>query len=211
MSSEKIVIIDYGMGNLASVLNAFRFLGFDAEVSDRPERLVSAPGLVLPGVGAFGDAVKNLSSSGLAEVIKEEIGKGKPYLGICLGYQLLFEGSEEDAGSRGLGLFKGKVIRFKAGDMKVPHIGWNLAEKRKDDPILAGLKDPDYFYFVHSYYPAPEDPGLILTETEYGDRFASSVSRGNVFAFQFHPEKSQDAGLAILKNFGEICAHYSSH
>ncbi len=205
MSSKKIVLINYKMGNLKSVYNAFKFLGCNIEITDNKQKIKNSSGLVLPGVGAFGDAMKNLDSLDIINLLKTEIQNGKPYLGICLGYQILFTGSEEDPGIEGLKLFKGKVIRFKTKTNKIPHIGWNQIKKKNESACLKSLPDNSFFYFVHSYYPVPEDKEIISTLTEYDDIFASSITKDNIFASQFHPEKSQDDGLKIIKNFGDLC------
>ena len=207
MSSKKIALINYKIGNVKSDYNAFKFLGFDIEITDNKQKLKSSSWIVLPGVGAFGDTMKNLDASGLTVLLKKEIARNKPYLGICLGYQVLFEESEEAPGVKGLGIFKGKVIRFKTKKLKVPHIGWNSITKQGAPICLEDVSDGSFFYFVHSYYPVPEDKSIIATNTEYGKIFASSISRDNLFASQFHPEKSQDNGLKIIKNFGDKCVN----
>jgi len=209
-----ILIIDYGMGNLRSVEKAFQKLGFPVKVSSRKTEIEEADGIILPGVGAFGDCIRNLKQLDLIEPLKEFIQAGKPYLGICLGYQILFEESEEFGRSKGLGIFQGKVIKFSeqmpdpdaapGALLKVPHMGWNQIEKKKNHPALEGMESGSSFYFVHSYYPAPKDKSLVATETEYGIKFASSIAQGNLFACQFHPEKSQANGLALLNNFGKM-------
>jgi glutamine amidotransferase len=197
-----IAIVDYGMGNLRSVAKAFERLGAAAEVTRDPERIASAPGVVLPGVGAFGACMANLTSLGLVQPVKQAIGAGRPFLGICLGMQLLFDESEEFGPVAGLGVLRGRVVRFPLShDLKVPHMGWNAVRIVRRAPALAGIDDGDYVYFVHSYYPVPADPAVVATTTGYGIEFASSVARDNVFACQFHPEKSQRVGLRILENF----------
>jgi len=211
MSSRKAVIINYQMGNLSSVYNAFKFLGIDVEITDSKQKIIDSSGIILPGVGAFGDTMKNLDTAGVIDTIKNEITKGKPYLGICLGYQVLFEKSEEDEGIEGLNLLKGKVIRFKTKSKKIPHIGWNQIRKRKESSLIENIPDESFFYFVHSYYPVPEDDNIILTETEYDEIFASSIAVDNIFATQFHPEKSQENGLQIIKSFGEFCDNNSGN
>lgn len=211
MSSKKISIINYKMGNLLSVYNAFRFMGFDVEITDNKQNLIDSCGLILPGVGAFGDAMKNLDSSGIIETIKNEINKGKPYLGICLGYQLLFEESEEDSSIKGLGIFKGKNIRFRTSTLKVPHIGWNQVSIKRESSIIKNIPDKAYYYFVHSYYPDVQDNNIVFTETEYDDIFASAICTDNILATQFHPEKSQENGLSIIKQFGEYCVNNTSN
>ncbi len=207
MSSKKIVIINYKTGNLLSVYNAFHFMGFDIEITDSKQKIKDSCGIILPGVGAFEDTMKNLDSLNLIDTLKDEIHEGKPYLGICLGYQILFENSEEDPGIDGLKLLKGKVIRFKTTKNKIPHIGWNQIQKKKDSFLLNNVADNSFFYFVHSYYPVPEDKNIILTQTEYDDVFSSAIHKDNIFAAQFHPEKSQERGLQIIKNFGDYCVN----
>jgi glutamine amidotransferase len=193
------------MGNLASVSKAVeRACGMDCRTESSPERLADAAGLILPGVGAFGQAVRNLRKTGMFEAIRDWARTGRPFLGICLGYQLMFDSSEESPGVKGLGLVKGKVIRFRTKGIKVPHIGWNTVEGKV--PLLKGVKDRSWFYFVHSFYPVPVDPSVRILKTEYeGETFASGISRGTLAGFQFHPEKSQDNGLKILSNFGRLC------
>lgn len=195
-----IVVVDYGMGNLKSILNAFAKLGAGVTVSGDPGIVRGASSIVLPGVGAFGRCMENLETKGLADAIKEHIRKNKRYLGICLGMQILLESSEEAPGVKGLGVIPGKVPRF-TGPVKVPHMGWNSIDILKESRTLKDVRPGDFFYFVHSYYCAPEDESFIATTTEYGTKFASSVEKGNLFACQFHPEKSQGVGLQLLKNF----------
>jgi imidazole glycerol-phosphate synthase subunit HisH len=208
-----ITIVDYGMGNLRSVHKGFERVGFPAVVTQDPGSIRKASGLVVPGVGAFKKAMENLTELGLVDPIKEFIASGRPFLGICLGLQLLFSESEEFGVQNGLGLFAGRVIRFpfstpgsppSRNSLKVPHMGWNALQIRKRVPALQGIEDGAYFYFVHSYYPVPEDRDIVATTTDYGGEFVSSISRGNVFACQFHPEKSQAVGLKILRNFGTL-------
>lgn len=200
-----IVVIDYGMGNLKSVLNAFSRLNADIVISSDPDVVRDAPVIVLPGVGAFGICMENLGERGLAAAIKDHIRDGKRYLGICLGMQILFESGEEAPETPGLGIIKGTVPRF-TGSMKVPHMGWNSVTLKKDSPLFNGIQTGDFFYFVHSYYCAPSDPGVIATTTDYGGPFVSSVETANIFACQFHPEKSQAVGLKLLQNFLDIAA-----
>jgi len=195
-----IVVVDYGMGNLKSVLNAFTKLGARVTVSGDPRAVEEASAIVVPGVGAFGRCMENLEGRGLASAIREHIRRDKRYLGICLGMQVLFESSEEAPGVTGLGVMKGSVPRFK-GSMKVPHMGWNSVTIRKESPILKGVGSGDFFYFVHSYYCAPEDGSVISTTTDYEGPFTSSIETGPLFACQFHPERSQQVGLTLLKNF----------
>ncbi|MDI3280040.1 MAG: imidazole glycerol phosphate synthase subunit HisH [Bacillota bacterium] len=200
-----IAIIDYGMGNLRNVERAFRRLGIPAVVTGDRREVEKASALVLPGVGAFTAAMENLRRAGLEVVIREAVEGGRPFLGICLGLQLLFEESEEGAEGgarpRGLGLLPGRVVRFKEG-LKVPQIGWNqLHILRPEAPELQGIEEGSFFYFVHSYYALPADPGTVAATTDYGVSFASAVWRDNLFAVQFHPEKSSRAGLTLLANF----------
>lgn len=198
----KITVIDYGLGNLASVYNALTFLGADAKVSAFAQDIDKADKLVLPGVGAFGNAMAGLRKRGLITPIKDFLTSGKAYLGICLGLQLLFEESEE-GGVKGLGIFKGKVKRFQAASgIKVPHIGWNTVKlKARSLQLTAGIKDGSHFYFDHSYYAVPGDAGDVAADTDYGVNFASMIRRDNVYAVQFHPERSQKLGLKLLENF----------
>lgn len=198
-----IAIIDYGMGNLRSVQKGFEKAGVEAAVVRDPREVDSAGGVVLPGVGAFADAMDNLRSLKLDEALHRAVEAGKPFLGICLGQQLLFEASEEWGLHAGLGVFPGLVRRLPEG-LKVPHMGWNQVEKVRPNPLLAGVPDRTSFYFVHSYYVDPAEEELVLGLTEYGLRFASVAGRGKVFGIQFHPEKSSYLGLLILKNFGEL-------
>lgn len=188
------------MGNLKSVLNAFAKLGAEVAVSGDPRAVEDASAIVVPGVGAFGRCMENLEERGLAPAIRDHLRRKKRYLGICLGMQVLFESSEEAPGVKGLGVIRGNVPRF-TGSMKVPHMGWNSITIRKESPILKGVAPGDFFYFVHSYYCAPDDRSVIATTTDYDGPFASSVDTGSLFACQFHPEKSQRVGLTLLKNF----------
>ncbi len=206
-----IVIVDYGIGNLRSVQKALERVGATAVVTSDPAALDRAQGVVLPGVGAFGDGMDHLRRRGLVEPVLRQAGAGKPLLGICLGMQLLFDESEEMGHQQGLGLFPGRVVRFSEGELKVPHIGWNqlrLAEPRPEMALLEGIEDGAYAYFVHSYYPVPDEPGDLLATTEYGIEFASVVGRGAIWGAQFHPEKSQDVGLRLLKNFVRLVTRH---
>jgi len=202
--SVHLAIIDYGMGNLRSVQKAFEHVGATAVVTDEPAVVEAAQGVVLPGVGAFGDAMRNLRMLNLVETIYRVIEAGTPFLGICLGQQLLFETSSEMGYHRGLGILRGHVRRFDEGQLKVPHIGWNQIHIRKPDPLLEGVADGSFAYFVHSYYVDPEDPKVVLATTDYGIDFASIVGCDHVWGIQFHPEKSQDVGLRILENFLQV-------
>ncbi len=199
-----IAIVDYGMGNLRSVEKAFLKVGADARIVSDPKSIDQSAGVVLPGVGAFRDCVRNLTDANLTGAIVKAIEKGKPFLGICLGLQVLFSESEEFGVCKGLDVFKGKVVRFPEGPLKVPHMGWNNASIKNRPPIFDGVPDESYFYFVHSFYVVPDDPGVIATTTEYGGEFTSMIWKDNIFATQFHPEKSQEVGLKILKGFWEF-------
>mgnify|MGYP001559861456 FL=1 len=201
-----IAIVDYGMGNLRSVEKGFLKVGIDVVVTNKPEIIKKADGIVLPGVGAFKDCMRELSNLRLTDAIVNAIRNGKPYLGICLGLQVLFSESEEFGKCRGLDIFRGKVVRFQNGNLKIPHMGWNELTIQKQNPLLNGIKDKTYFYFVHSFYVAPEDSSIIAATTDYGLNFTSMVWEDNIFAVQFHPEKSQAAGLRLLENFGRIVA-----
>jgi len=198
-----IAIVDYGMGNLRSVEKGFLKVGVDARVVSDARAVDDARAIVLPGVGAFRDCMRNLEKASLIEPIKRAIEKGKPYLGICLGLQMLFTESEEFGSHKGLDILKGKVVRFQI-DLKVPHMGWNNVKVVRRPPIFEGIDDGSFFYFVHSYYVVTDDDGVIAGTTEYGVTFTSMVWRENICATQFHPEKSQEAGLRILKNFGDF-------
>ena len=197
-----IVIVDYGMGNLRSVSKALEHLGGKIKISSVPKEIEKADKLVLPGVGAFGDAMRELRVLKLPGPIRQHIARKKPFLGICLGLQLLFETSEESPEAEGLGTFPGKVLRFQSRGVKVPHMGWNQIHIEQKHPLLKGIPDESFFYFVHSYYALPAEPKLVAASCRYGDEdFAAVLGAENLFAAQFHPEKSQDAGLKILKNF----------
>ncbi len=197
-----IVIVDYGMGNLRSVEKAFARLGFKVEITSEPDAINRAEKIVVPGVGAFGDAMRELRERGLIEPLLRAITDQRPFLGICLGLQVLFEGSEEAPNVKGLGVIPGLVKRLQT-DLKVPHMGWNTLHVIRRPPILSDTTDGDYVYFVHSYYVEPMDGSVTAATTDYGISFTSMIWRGNLFATQFHPEKSQAVGLQILKQFGE--------
>ncbi len=205
-----IAIIDYGMGNLRSVQKAFERIGHSAVVTRDKKIINDADKIVLPGVGAFPDCMKNLADLGLIEPIIKGVEAGKPFLGICLGLQLLFTESEEFGTHKGLDIIKGRVIRFPEGlssngtRLKIPHMGWNEIRMKKKTPVLDGIPEGSYLYFVHSYYVVPQDKDIIATTTYYGVEFVSSIWKDNIFACQFHPEKSQQAGLKILVNFGGL-------
>jgi glutamine amidotransferase len=203
-----IAIIDYDMGNLKSVHKAFESVGHRATVTRDPKVIADASHVVLPGVGAFGDCMRNLERYGLVGPVLGALRAGKPFLGICLGFQLLFSESEEFGTHRGLGVIPGRVVRFASGGsaipMKVPHMGWNSIAIGKGSPVLNGVPNGAFMYFVHSYFVVPDDPSVACTMTDYGRPFVSSVARDNIFACQFHPEKSQSAGLRIIRNFGGL-------
>ena len=200
-----IAIIDYGAGNLQSVKKAFDFIGAESVITDNPEIINACDRILLPGVGSFGDAMDSMAKSGLVETVKQNALSGKPFLGICLGLQLLFEESEESPGVKGLGIFKGKIKKFSSDmGLKIPHIGWNSLEIKQKDTLFKNVPENSYVYFVHSYYLHAEDESDIATVTNYGIDFHSAVGKNNVFATQFHPEKSGDVGLQILKNFASM-------
>jgi len=204
---EMITIIDYGMGNLRSVQKAFERIGFPARITNDPQQVAEASHLVLPGVGAFADAMAELRRLELVEPIRQAIQKEKPFLGICLGLQLLFDRSHEDGLHEGLGILSGEVVRFDLpAEYAVPHMGWNQLQIRRPHPLLAGIEEGAYVYFVHSYYVVPQDGSVIATETDYGVWFCSSIGQGRLFATQFHPEKSQSVGLRMLENFARLPA-----
>ena len=198
-----IALLDYGAGNVRSVQKALTAAGGDVQLVPNPETVAQADAVVLPGVGAFDDCINAMQRQELFEAARAFVSTGKPFLGICVGYQALFEKSEEfNSCAAGLGIFEGSVVRFPDTEVKVPQIGWNEVQFSKPDcPILQGIESGSHFYFVHSYYPQPKDESIVATRTEYGVDFASAVWRDNVFATQFHPEKSQKAGLQLLTNF----------
>lgn len=198
-----VAVIDYGMGNLRSVAKAVEAAGAAVRIVTRPDEIGDAAGLVLPGVGALADCVGALKASGLDRAVKEWIQADRPFLGVCLGLQALFEFSEE-ADTPGLGVFRGKVVRFRLpAEFKIPHMGWNTVRfTQPGSPLVAGLKpEGEAFYFVHSYYCVPAEPALVLAECDYGVRFAAAIARGRCFATQFHPEKSQAKGIQVYRNF----------
>ena len=200
-----IAVIDYDAGNIKSVEKALQFLGEEVEVTRDTKVLLSADKVILPGVGAFGDAMKKLNDYGLTEVIKNVISKGTPFLGICLGLQLLFDSSEEAPGVKGLGILPGKIVRFDSdAGLKIPQIGWNSICQPRKGKLFKGIEDGEFVYFVHSYYLIADDLQDVVATTEYGATVHASVERDNVFACQFHPEKSSDVGLKILKNFVDL-------
>ncbi|MGI8731179.1 MAG: imidazole glycerol phosphate synthase subunit HisH [Solirubrobacteraceae bacterium] len=201
-----IALVDYGMGNRRSVLSAFAHIGSDLLATADRDELRAADGLVVPGVGAFPEAMRRLRALGLDEVVCERAAAGVPVIGLCLGMQLLFEHSCEHEGSAGLGLLAGRVVPLDTGGLKSPHIGWNAVSWQRAAPLVEGLSDPAAFYHVHSFVARPEDPSIVLGVGEYGSPFCSFVAQGNVFGAQCHPEKSSTEGLALLRNFVAICA-----
>lgn len=200
-----IAIIDYGAGNLQSVVKALNYIGCESFVTNDKEKILMADGAVMPGVGSFGDAMDSMVKSGAKEAVLDFINTGKPFLGICLGLQLLFPKSEESPGADGLGLLQGSVSKIPSiNGLKIPHIGWNSLDIKKKDGIFRGIEGSPYVYFVHSYYLKAESEDIVSAQTEYGVRIDASVRYKNIFAAQFHPEKSGDVGIKILKNFIEI-------
>ena len=202
---KNVAIIDYGMGNLRSVEKALHAVGAEAVITSDAEVIRSADKVILPGVGAFGDCMKNLEQYGLIPVIHETVESGKPFLGICLGLQLLFESSEESPGVKGLSLLPGALYKIPANGVKVPHMGWNSLEIKKPDGIFEGLPQDTFVYFVHSYYLKAENESDVSARTFYSVSIDAAVSRGNLFGVQFHPEKSGEAGLQMLRNFARLC------
>ncbi|HIX99671.1 MAG TPA: imidazole glycerol phosphate synthase subunit HisH [Candidatus Dorea intestinigallinarum] len=200
-----IAIIDYDAGNIKSVEKAMRYLGQDVEITRDRERILAADKVILPGVGAFGDAMEKIRQYGLEEVIRQVVDRGTPFLGICLGLQLLFEESEESPGAKGLGILKGKIRRIPGGEgLKIPHMGWNTLELSGDGRLFRGVPEEPFVYFVHSYYLEAQEEEIVKAVTWYGTKIHASVEKENVFACQFHPEKSSSTGLLMLKNFVEL-------
>ena len=200
-----IVMIDYDAGNIKSVEKALQKLGADVVITNDPDVILNADKVILPGVGAFGDAMANLKKYGLDDVIRKVVAKGTPFFGICLGLQLLFERSDETPGVEGLGILKGEILRIpENGDLKIPHMGWNSLHLQNEGRLFKGLAENSYVYFVHSYYLKAEEESIVKATAEYGVTIHASVEKDNVFACQFHPEKSSDVGLQILKNFVEL-------
>jgi len=199
-----IYLIDYGMGNLFSVEKALRAVGAKVMITSKPEDIQNATAIVLPGVGNFGKGMSNIKKYELETPIKNFIREGKPFFGICLGMQLLMEESDEAPGQKGLSILSGKVVKFKSNSLKVPQIGWNYVKFKKDSPYFYEIKDQSYFYFVHSFFIKPNDERIVAGVTEYGETFPSVIYSQNIFATQFHPEKSQKVGLQMLKNFVEL-------
>lgn len=198
--SMNVAVVDYDAGNTLSVTRALEKVGAQVNLTPDPERLAGADAVVLPGVGAFGDCVRKLEERGMDAACREVFEAGQPFLGVCVGLQVLFEGSEESPGVKGLGILPGTVRRFRVGDLKVPHMGWNALKVRRGHPVLDGV-DGEAFYFVHSYYPEPEAPKDLIGTSEYGGSFCAAAGRDNLVAVQFHPEKSSRAGLRLYENF----------
>lgn len=197
-----VAIIDYGAGNLSSVKKALDYLGAENEITQDREKILSATHIILPGVGSFEDAMNSMKARGLIDVVKEAAASGKPFLGICLGLQLLFESSEESPGAEGLGILKGKIVEIpKNTGLKVPHMGWNSITVKQKDGIFKDIDDESYFYFVHSYYLKDAEEDVVAATTEYGVSIQCAVQKGNLCATQFHPEKSSKVGLKLLENF----------
>ncbi|ABG04070.1 imidazole glycerol phosphate synthase subunit hisH [Rubrobacter xylanophilus DSM 9941] len=196
----RVAVVDYGAGNTLSVTRALQRAGAEVELTPDPARVLAAGAVVLPGVGAFGDCVRKLAERGLDEACREHVGRGGPLLGVCVGLQVLFEGSEESPGAEGLGLLPGRVVRFSGEGLRVPHMGWNTLRVLRGHPVLEGL-DGEAFYFVHSYHPEPAEPADLLATSSYGGEFCAAAGRGNLVAVQFHPEKSSRAGLRLYENF----------
>ena len=211
--NDKIAIIDYGAGNLRSVTNAIDKLGYKAQITGNPEDVLSASAVILPGVGAASEAMANLKKLRLDAAIRQIIDRGTPFLGVCLGLQILLDSTEEDNNQECLGIIPGKVRKFsfKAKDLKIPHMGWNQVKLRISHPVFDGVPDKTNFYFVHSYYADPKDKKVVGGETEYGAPFCSVVARGNLVATQFHPEKSGDIGLKIFDNFIKLALVLAEH
>lgn len=200
-----IAIIDYGAGNIQSVCKALKHIGCDCFVTRDKDEILNADGAVLPGVGSFGDTVDNLNKFGIKDTVKEFIASGKPFLGICLGLQLLFPASEESEGAEGLGIFEGKITKIPDGEgLKIPHMGWNSLEINPNSRLFKGIEKNPYVYFVHSYFLNAADRDIVAAQTEYGVKIDAAIEKGNVFATQFHPEKSGETGLKILKKFVDI-------
>ncbi|MBQ6707938.1 MAG: imidazole glycerol phosphate synthase subunit HisH [Clostridia bacterium] len=200
-----IAIVDYGAGNLLSVKKALDFIGAESVITASANEIKNADGVILPGVGSFGNAMESMHESGLVEAVRSVAQSGRPFLGICLGLQLLFESSEESPGVEGLGVLKGKILKIPSDNLKVPHMGWNSLKFKKSTPLFEGISDGAYVYFVHSYYLSAENISDVSSTTEYGVTIHASVANGNLFATQFHPEKSGDVGLQMLRNFVSLC------
>ncbi|MCD6539596.1 MAG: imidazole glycerol phosphate synthase subunit HisH [Candidatus Omnitrophica bacterium] len=202
---EKVIgVVDYGLGNLRSVSKALEVLGAKVILSSDAKKLSEAGGLILPGVGAFKRGMENLEKLGLKDFLQKSLNRGIPFLGICLGFQLLFTESEEGGEVKGLEILRGKAVRFSK-KIKIPHMGWNQVEFKKDNNLFKEIPDKSFFYFVHSYYVEPEDKDIVISTTDYGEEFVSAINKDNLWAVQFHPEKSSELGLKLIKNFISIC------
>lgn len=201
-----IAVIDYGGGNIQSVYKALKFIGCECKITCDKDEIINADGAILPGQGSFGDCIDSMREKGIDKAVKSFIESGKPFLGICVGLQLLFEISEETPDIEGLGIFKGKIKRIPNGEgLKIPHMGWNSIKTLNNEGIFKGIEDNSYVYFVHSYYLDAEDKSIVSAQTEYGVKIDAAVTRGNVTATQFHPEKSGETGLKMLRNFAAMC------
>ncbi len=201
-----IAIIDYGAGNIQSVYKALKHIGCECKITSDKNEILNSNGAILPGQGAFGDCIESLRSRGIDKTVRDFIKSGKPFLGICVGLQLLFESSDESPEIKGLGVFEGKIKKIPNGEgLKIPHMGWNSISLLKRDGLFKNIDENSYVYFVHSYYLDADDKSVVSAQTEYGVKIDAAVQSGNVFATQFHPEKSGDVGLRMLKNFAEIC------
>ena len=201
-----IAVIDYGGGNIQSVYKALKFIGCECKITCDKNEIINADGAILPGQGCFGDCIDSMRKNGIDEAVKSFIDSGKPFLGICVGLQLLFEGSEENPETVGLGIFNGKIKKIPSGEgLKIPHMGWNSINILNDEGVFKGIEDNSYVYFVHSYYLDAEDKNIVSAQTEYGVKIDAAVTRGNVTATQFHPEKSGETGLKMLRNFANMC------
>jgi glutamine amidotransferase len=207
MATKRVIVLDYGAGNLRSVARAVEHAGFTPDIADDPRALDDADAVVMPGVGAAADTMRNLDEHGLVEPLRKYIGDGRPFLGVCMGYQALLTVSEEGGSHDCLGVVPGRVRKLdSSGGLKVPHMGWNSVAQQREHPVFAGIPDGSYFYFVHSYYPDPEDESVVLGRTDYGVTFASAIAKDNIVATQFHPEKSGRAGLRLYRNFLTSCS-----
>ena len=211
MGRKRVIVLDYGAGNLRSVARAVEHVGFTADVSDNPRALDDADAVVMPGVGAAADTMHHLQDGGFVEPLRAYIKEGRPFLGVCMGFQALLDVSEEGGEHQCLGVVPGRVRKLPSANgsgtaLKIPHMGWNQVTQVHDHPVFAGVPDGSYFYFVHSYYPDPEDQSLVIGRTDYGVTFASAIARKRLVATQFHPEKSGAAGLQLYKNFLTTCA-----
>jgi len=206
MGGKRVIVLDYGAGNLRSVARAVEHAGFQPDIAADPRALDDADAVVMPGVGAAADTMRNLGEHGFVEPLRQYIRDGRPFLGVCMGLQALMTASDEGGDHPCLDIVTGRVRRFDSSlGLKIPHMGWNSVRQEREHPVFAGIPDDSYFYFMHGYYPDPEDEGVVLGRTEYGVTFASAIARDNIVATQFHPEKSGQAGLRLYRNFLTIC------